>query len=100
MAEDVYGKLGKRIGNIESLPKELTEQLKSYKVNDDERVVVAVIKEIYEGMATIDEILVGIYRRKGKVEDRAALARMIHRLVKSGNLEPVKQRKGAYKIAS
>ena len=50
-------------------------------------------------MATIDEVIVGLFRDFQYVtEDRRTLANKLYRMTKAGHLESVPKRKGVLKV--
>lgn len=88
--------LGNRIGSIEDLPPELRKEIK---VGDEmEDKIISVIKH-FEGIASIDELLVGIYRQHKKLLDRRKLSAKMHRMHKKGLIETVEGKRGFYQLS-
>jgi len=85
-----------RIGEISDLPPELVEQLSGAKVDDGENEVISIIRDDLNGVALIDEILVGIYRRTGEVKQRGPLNQKLYRMVRKGLIHTVPNKKGMY----
>lgn len=57
------------------------------------------MRQRYDGIATIDEILVGLFRDFQYVtEDRRTLAGKLYRMTRAGHLEGVPKRKGVWKV--
>jgi hypothetical protein len=57
--------------------------------------VVQVIREA-GGTATLDEVLIGLYRKTGEVAKRNLLSNRLYRLAQQGYLRSVQHRKGVY----
>lgn len=89
--------LGRRVGNLDELPEELRSQLQVGKLGELEREIVAVIRDVYQGVANVDEILVGLYRRSGVVHERQPLANRLYRMGQAGHLISVPRKKGVYR---
>lgn len=98
MDETLPPDLGRRVGNLEDLPESLRAQLQVGKIGELEREIVALIRDEYEGVANVDEILVGLYRRKGEVFDRQPLANRLYRMGQAGHLISVPRKKGVYRV--
>lgn len=83
-----------RIGNMEDLPKELREQIK---ISDSDKLDMDIIEAIdsFGGVAAIDEVLVALWRKSGKVHERDYIARKIYRLTRNKMIVSVK-RKGYF----
>ncbi|MGI9377073.1 MAG: hypothetical protein ACR2PC_13415 [Tsuneonella suprasediminis] len=88
--------IGGRIGNVEDLPEEIRSQLVSVQYDELETQILTVINKRYSGIATIDEILVGLWREHNDVHQRDVLATKIYRMVRKEFLHSVAGRKGVY----
>lgn len=90
--------LGKRFGDLDALPEELRKLLNVTKLDElEERVVSAI--EALDGVATLDEIMVGLYRTYQYIPpDRRFLANKLYRMTKSGFIESVEKRKGVFRL--
>jgi hypothetical protein len=98
---DLIQKAGHRIGDTSELPEILKKQLASSKVGELEEKILSTIRTRFDGVASIDEIMVGLYRDfKYITEDRRMLASKIYRMSKSGLLESVPKRRGIVQIKS
>jgi len=86
-----------RLGNTDDLPEDLQAQLSYLKVGASELEVLYVINDMYGGIANVDEILVGMYRKTGNVGNRSVLVNRLYRMTKAGHIESVKKEKGVYK---
>jgi len=96
MTEENFKKLGRRLGDLSDLPEELRAELQITKTDELENQIIEVINESYEGMANIDEVIVGIYRKYNDIQKRQFLANKMYRMAKTGLLYSVKGRKGVY----
>ncbi len=91
--------VGSRIGDTSDLPPELKSQLASSQMDDMEEKILHTLKERYDGVANLDEIIVGLYRDFGYVtKDRRSLNGKLYRMRKRGLLENVPKRKGVYRV--
>lgn len=88
--------IGGRLGNVEDLPDEIRSQLISVQYDELETQIIAVINEQFSGIATIDEILVGLWRVHHDVHQRDGLANKIYRMTRKEYLHSVAGRKGVY----
>ena len=87
--------LGKRI-SLEGLPPDLLSQLQFTKMDELEEQVMGVVDSEYQGMANIDEIMVGLFRKFGEIQKRPYLSNKLYRMAQSGLLFSVKGKKGVY----
>ena len=91
--------VGSRIGDMSDLPEELIKQLNIAKLDDLETKVVTVLKDKFEGVANVDELMVGLYREfKHLVDDRRGFSNKLYRMQRAGLIESVPKRKGVYKL--
>ena len=96
MNENLPHDLGRRIGDIKDLPEELIRRLQIGKVGEVEQAIVAMIRDDFDGVANLDEILVGLYRWNGQVYARQLIANKLYRMNKAGQIVSVAKRKGVY----
>lgn len=97
MDEYLLNKVGKRLsGKLDDLPEELLRELQITKTDELEDKILQAIREDYEGIANIDEILVALYKRHGVIQKRAFLSNKLYRMAKSGLVKPVEKKKGVY----
>ena len=100
LVQAVYDKkIGNRLGDIMDLPEEVRNQLVSGQFDAVESQILQVVKQSFNGVATIDEIFVGMYRTTGEVMQREALANKIYRMTRKEVLFSVEGRKGVYSIS-
>lgn len=90
--------IGKRLGNVSSLPEELRNQLQAAKTDVLESQIINVISGL-EDVASIDEILVWLYRKYNVIQERMFLANKLYRMTRNGSLVSIKGKKGIYRIA-
>lgn len=96
---DLPKNLGRRLGDLSDLPEALRSQLVAVKLDDLEYKIIQTMRTRFEGVANVDEIIVGLYRDHQVItEDRRALANKLYRMQKAGLLEAVPKRKGVYKV--
>jgi hypothetical protein len=100
MEKELPQNFGLRFGEMEDLPDELKAQIQAIKVGDVERTIIAMLRDDFEGIANLDEILVGLFRRKGEVFDRQLVSNKLYRMNKSGLVVSVPKKKGVYRSAS
>lgn len=99
MEDDLLKSVGRRIGDTSDLPDVLKQILKSAGLDELEEKIVSTMRGRYDGVANIDEIIVGLYRDFGYVsEDRKILASKLYRMTKSGHVESVPKRKGVFRL--
>ena len=96
MSDNEFDKLGKRVGNLDDLPPELRSQLQIAKIDELEEQIITTINELYAGMANIDEILVGLFRKFQLVQKRQYTANKLYRMAQTGLIFSVKGKKGVY----
>jgi len=89
--------VGKRIGDLSKLPEELKSQLLITKTNELEKQIISIFKR-YDGVANIDEILVGFYREYHLIKTRSFIANKLYRMTAAGDLFRVQGCKGVYTI--
>lgn len=99
MDRDVPQNFGRRFGDLDDLPDELKAQLQAIKVGDVEQVIIDMLKDDFGGIANLDEILVGLYRRKHQVFDRQFISNKLYRMNKAGLIASVPKKKGVYRSA-
>jgi len=80
---------------IQDLPDELLQELS---ISDADRTDYAILQIIEEcgGIASLDRILVGLYKATGEVMKRTTLTSRAYRMVQKGNLFSVPTKKGVY----
>ena len=83
------------LGNIHDLPPALQRELSIRKSNELDDQIVTVINA-YGGEATVDQILVGLYRKFGVIQKRRSVQ---IRLEKMASIIEVEARKGHYSTA-
>ena len=91
---------GRRVGALEDLPAKLRDQLQLGKVADLDQAVIDLIRDDLDGIANLDEILVGLYRKKGDVFERHFVSNKLYRMNKLGLIRSVQGKKGVYETAT
>jgi len=93
-------KIGNRLGDLMDLPEEIRLQLVSVQFDETESQIVKVVNDDFSGVATIDEIFVGLYRATNEITQRDALANKIYRMTRKELLFSVEGRKGVYSTSN
>lgn len=97
--KDSLDAVGSRIGDTSDLPPELREQLASSQMDEMEEKILHTLKTRYDGVANLDEIMVGLYRDFEHItKDRRSLNGKLYRMKNRGLLENVPKRKGVYRV--
>jgi hypothetical protein len=92
-------KVGTRFGNLDDLPESLRSQIVKTRLDDLDAKIVKTLSSRFDGVANVDELMVGLYRDHQYVtEDRKFLANKLYRMQKSGVIDSVEKRRGVYKI--
>lgn len=89
-------KIGNRLGDVMDLPEEMRAQLVSVQFDEAEMQIINLVRDKFDGVATIDEIFVGLYREHQVSSPRDALANKIYRMTRKELLFSVSGRKGVY----
>ena len=100
MSSDLPEGVGSRFGNLSDLPEELLKQIPAVRVDDLEREVIDLLRDQLEGAGSVDEILVGLYRKSGMIHERRRIAGKLYRMVNSNPqlLIAVEKRRGVYRL--
>ncbi len=89
--------LGKRLGELSELPAELKAQLQATKMDELGQQIYDSIKGL-DRCANLDEILVALYRKTGKIHKRQYISNKLYRMSRNGGIESVKGKKSVYRI--
>lgn len=100
MSETLPRDIGARFGDLADLPESLLKQIPAVRIDEFEQEILDVIRHRLERVASVDEILVGLYRHSGKVHERQKLAGKLYRMVSSKPplLESVQGKRGVYRL--
>lgn len=99
MSGDPLSHVGRRLGDLSDLPEALRKQLSATKLDDLEQKIVDTLRRRFDGVANVDELIVGLYREFGYItDDRRSLASKLYRMCQSGLIASVPKRKGVYKV--
>lgn len=87
--------LGLSYEEVEGLPPELIQELS---ISDGDRSDFMILKLIEQmgGVASLDRILVGIYKQTGEIMKRSTLTSRIYRMTQKGLVYQVPNKKGVY----
>ncbi|WP_061959864.1 hypothetical protein [Cupriavidus pauculus] len=81
--------------DLRDLPPELMEQL-SFSESDKRDFLIMDLIDGLGGIASLDQILVAIYRKTGEVEKRNKLNARLYRMASKGSIFPYPEKKGVY----
>ena len=92
--------LGSRFGDINDLPEELRSQIAAVKIDALEQTIIDLLRDAFDGAATVDEIRVGIFRATGEIVERKKVAGKLYRMVSAEPplLASVEKKRGVYRI--
>ena len=87
-----------RPDELEGLPEELLRELSDGAVPDkaDSQILQAIADR--GGVATLDQIIVSIYRATGELAKRNTLTSKLYRMAQKGSIFPVPEKKGIYSV--
>lgn len=101
VTNDILSSVGRRLGDLSDLPEALRKQIKAAKLDEMEEKIVKTLRDRFDGVANVDELMVGLYRDHQYItEDRRVLGNKLYRMQKAGLLESVPKRKGVYKLTT
>lgn len=83
--------------DLEGLPDELIAQL-SISESDREEFELLALIEAAGGTMSLDQILIGLYKKRGEIYERVKLNQRLYRMATKGALYSVPGRKGWYSI--
>lgn len=83
--------------DLEGLPPELLSELAISESDQADFQILAVIDE-RGGIATLDQILIGLYHKTGEIYKRTRLNSKVYRLIQKGLLKGVEGKKAVYAL--
>ena len=89
-------RVGKRLDNLYGIPEELLKELHITKLDDVEEEIIDVLRNAYNGIANIDEIMVGLFRKYNKITKRPFIMNKLYRMAKDKKICSVQGKKGVY----
>lgn len=100
MSEDLPEGLGNRFGRLDDLPPELLTQIPAARIGELDQQIINLLQDKFDGAASVDEILVGLYRDTSVIHDRRKLAGKLYRMVNSQPklLDAVPRKRGVYRL--
>ena len=81
---------------LEGLPDEVLSELSEGAVPERSDVMLFQVIEDRGGVASLDQIIVGLYRKTGEMPKRGTLTSKLYRLGQKGQIFSVPERKGVY----
>lgn len=88
--------LGRRLGDLSLLPEELRSQLQAARLGELDGDIIDVLNVQFDGVANVDEILVGLYRKTGKIHQRPYISNKLYRMAQAKLIASVPKKKGVY----
>lgn len=88
--------IGRRLGDINDLPTEIRKQLVYAQYTEFEAQVKNILDEQYNGVASLDELLVSFWREYEVKHDRVILGRKLYRLTQKQIIYSYPGKKGVY----
>lgn len=99
MNDELLKNVGRRLGDLSDLPEALRKQIAATKLDDLEEKIIKTMRDRFEGIANVDEMIVGLYRDHEYItDDRRKLANKLYRMQQAGLIESIPKRKGVYKV--
>lgn len=100
MNDDLPEGVGSRFGDLSGLPVELLRQIPATRIDETESEILELLRDVFGGAASVDEVLVGLYRKYSIVHDRKKIAGKLYRMVNSKPplLVGVEKRRGVYRV--
>ena len=83
--------------DLDSLPEELINELSISKADKFEYIILTVIEEL-GGFASLDQLLVSLYKQTKLVHKRTQLTNRLYRMVQKGLIHSVPDKKGVYSL--
>lgn len=88
------GRIGRRLGDLSRIPPELLKELAAPQRDAIETQIIAAIEEDYDGIASIDEVILGVFDRTKMVKTRKYITNKLGKLAADGVL--FKGKRGFY----
>ncbi len=85
-----------RADELDGLPSELIAELSDGAIPDKADVALLQVIEERGGVASLDQIIVGLYRKTSEVMKRNTLTSKLYRMAQKGVVHPVPEKKGVY----
>lgn len=101
MNDDLLAKVGTRLGNVDDLPENLRKQIPEFIIEGLDEQVYTVIKEDLEGIGSLSEIMIALFRRfKITDKSRTEITEVVYRLIRKKMLTNIKGRKAIYALTT
>jgi len=94
--DEIDGRVALRPKDIADLPDELMEQLSIKKNGDDVEIAIQEIIEAAGGAMSLDQIIIGYYRKTGEVLKRNLINAKLYRMGKKDLIYSLPGKKGVY----
>jgi hypothetical protein len=86
-----------RLGDLSDLPASLRAELNISAADQSEQQIIEVIRD-FEGVAAVDEILVGLWRKYKVETKRRPLGSKLYRMTRKDMIHSVPKRRGLYSL--
>jgi len=86
------------LSEIADLPEELRQELSESAIPDKLELAILGVLEERGGIASLDQILVGIFRKTAEVTKRTTLTSRLYRMTSKGSVHTVPNKKGVYSL--
>lgn len=83
---------------LDGLPSELLAELSEGAVPDKADAALLQVLADRGGIASLDQIIVGLYKKTGELVKRNTLTSKLYRMAQKGSIFPVPDRKGVYSV--
>lgn len=101
MNDNLLAKVGTRLGNVDDLPENLRKQIPEFIIEGLDEQVYTVIKEDLEGIGSLSEIMIALFRRfKVTDKSRTEITEVVYRLIRKKMLTNIKGRKAIYALTT
>ena len=84
--------------DLEDLPEELIEELSISSGDKTEFAIIRLLEEADSSIISLDQLLVGLYRKTGEIHKRQTTTSRLYRMSQKGLISNVPGRKGVYSL--
>lgn len=89
-------RLSLRAEDLDGLPQELLDELSTSGAENKTEATILTLLQEAGGVMSLDQLLVGLFRRAGELHKRPALTNRLYRMAQKGLIFSVPGKKGAY----
>jgi hypothetical protein len=84
--------------DLEGLPDELLAQLAISSSDKADFEILSIFEQL-GGIASLDQVIIALYKKTGEIPERAKINAKIYRISQKGLLEPVEGKKAVYRVS-